>query len=462
MNNEKYSIFSYGFEGHWVERYQNKIIDTKIFQAKHFLVGEKDFIKNICQDNKNYILVNTENVQFHNTDYKLLSNLENISNRTIASIIYGDRVLKNRDFNSSIKYLSYIATNFLENVNLYKPQLVIGAKDSGHAVIVYMCCKLLNIPWIYAYYFALPPNRIAYLNDLNPGALEEMPESIDVISLKECNEVINKFKKRQVKYQNTNFGHSLLKNFKSYSQNLTKRIANKVEYNPYIWPTVKERIIDLSYRFKNRIKYPYEYLLQEYPKSKYIFFTLHMYPEATIDVYSPILNNQFALLDQISKSIPCTHKLVVKPHYLDPFSWGRREIINLINNKNVFFCNYNLDSYELIKNADLVLTIQGTSALEASLLGIPSIMFGDSPFKVFSTCKRSYKIENLNKMIVDSLKIKKPKPNEITYQFQKLLSRSEKVFDLRFDHERELNNKEIIKWRNYLNQVIIGQINSKK
>ena len=327
-----------------------------------------------------------------------------------------------------------------------------------------MCCKLLNIPWIYAYYFALPPNRISYLNDLNPGALEEMPESISVISLKECNEVINKFKKRQVKYQFTHFANSLslLKNFKSYSQNLSKRIANKVEYNPYIWPTIKERIIDLAYRFKNRIKYPYKYLLQEYPKSKYIFFTLHMYPEATIDVYSPILNNQFALLDQISKSIPCTHKLVVKPHYLDPFSWRRREIINLINNKNVFFCNYNLDSYELIKNADLVLTIQGTSALEASLLGIPSIMFGDSPFKVFSTCKRSYKIENLNKMIVDSLKIKRPKPDEITYQFQKLLSRSEQVFDLIFDHERELNKKEIIKWRNYLNQVIIGQINSKK
>ena len=187
-----------------------------------------------------------------------------------------------------------------------------------------MCCKLLNIPWIFAYYFAIPPDRVAYINDLYPGSIYKMPDNQNKISLKECGDIIKKFRNRKLTAFYAPLGSSFLNNIKCYSHNLIKRISNKVEYNPYAFPTVKERIIDLTCRFKNRVKYPYKYLLKDYPKSKYIFFTLHVYPEATIDVYAPIFNNQFALLDQISKSIPCTHKLIIKAHFVDPFTWERK------------------------------------------------------------------------------------------------------------------------------------------
>ena len=110
-----------------------------------------------------------------------------------------------------------------------------------------------------------------------------------------------------------------------------------------------------------------------------------MSPESTVDSWAPVFSDQLCLLNQIAKQVPSSHKLIVKTHFIDPYSWNRKEISEL-SKQNISFCNHKLDSFKLVKNSDLVMTIQGSVALEASLFGIPSIVFGDSPFKVFSSC----------------------------------------------------------------------------
>ena len=53
----------------------------------------------------------------------------------------------------------------------------------------------------------------------------------------------------------------------------------------------------------------------EIPKQKYVYFPLHVDPEASTMVLSPFHTNQIALIENLSKSLPTDH-LLVKEKYL--------------------------------------------------------------------------------------------------------------------------------------------------
>jgi len=109
---------------------------------------------------------------------------------------------------------------------------------------------------------------------------------------------------------------------------------------------------------------------------KYVYFPLHVQPEFTIDVRAPFRTNQVALIEAIAKSLPVSHSLVVKDH---PAMRGSRsleyyrEIRKLYN---VQLLSASLDSHELIRNADAVITIVGTTAWEGLLYEKPVVALG--------------------------------------------------------------------------------------
>ena len=155
---KRYKILSYGFTDFWIKNYFDKILDSNIFDINHFILGENDYIYNVCKRNDCYFLVDIKNYKKAEIDYKLISKIENKSGMTISSIINCDRVLKLRDYNESFKYLFYLAEDFIKRANKISPNLVIGYQDNAHSLIINMCCKFLNIPWIYQYYLGVPPN----------------------------------------------------------------------------------------------------------------------------------------------------------------------------------------------------------------------------------------------------------------------------------------------------------------
>ena len=108
---------------------------------------------------------------------------------------------------------------------------------------------------------------------------------------------------------------------------------------------------------------------------KFILLTLHVQPEAGIDVIGYKYSNQLEYIRQIAMNTPADHIILVKEH---PHDFGRRNYsfyqqLKLI--PNVMIINPLLKTADIysLKNIALVVSVAGTSSLEAALLGIPAV-----------------------------------------------------------------------------------------
>ncbi len=113
---------------------------------------------------------------------------------------------------------------------------------------------------------------------------------------------------------------------------------------------------------------------------EYVYFPLHLDPEASTLVYSPYHTNQLAVIEALSKQIPLTSHLIVKEH---PVMLGQRPVDfyrQIDAMPNVTMVNPAIPSDVLIKNASTVVTITGTAGWEAILLGKPTILIGRVPY----------------------------------------------------------------------------------
>lgn len=115
---------------------------------------------------------------------------------------------------------------------------------------------------------------------------------------------------------------------------------------------------------------------------KYVYMPLHLIPESSTFVHAPYYINELFLIEQISKSLPIGLKLYVKEHQamLGERSLDFYKKVNSLSNVKLIQVNYYKDPKPWITNSECVVTITGTSAYEAALMGKPSIVFGVMPF----------------------------------------------------------------------------------
>lgn len=140
-----------------------------------------------------------------------------------------------------------------------------------------------------------------------------------------------------------------------------------------LWP-LGARIADRTERLVNALGVA---LLPPFEKAptgeRYVLYPLHHQPETSIDVYASLNSNQMALIETVSRLLPATHRLWVKEHkgaVSDrSLAWYRR--VRAL--PNVRLIDPFEDIFRLIKGADLVVTISGTAAYEAALMGVPSV-----------------------------------------------------------------------------------------
>ena len=107
---------------------------------------------------------------------------------------------------------------------------------------------------------------------------------------------------------------------------------------------------------------------------RFVLLPLHHQPEATTLVNGIWYSNQISLVEQLSKSLPLGYELVVKEH---PRSIGQRPIWQYKHIRglhNVVISN--LNSKYLCSLSDLVVTVSGSVALEATALAKPVLLLG--------------------------------------------------------------------------------------
>lgn len=147
--------------------------------------------------------------------------------------------------------------------------------------------------------------------------------------------------------------------------------------------------------------------IDELTKQPYALFLLHLDPEYTSSTLARDFNHVHAIVQQLALSLPAGMRLIIKEHV-----WGlgnRRKSFyeDLLHLPNVVFADYRIRSTHLAAGASFVSTVAGTITLEASLMGVPSIIF--SPHTEYANLDSVKVVNNISKLQDNIIEVLKPR-----------------------------------------------------
>lgn len=135
----------------------------------------------------------------------------------------------------------------------------------------------------------------------------------------------------------------------------------------------------------------------------YVYMPLHLIPESTTFVKSPMYIDELSIIQSVSKSLPIGWKLYVKEHQAmlgeRPLSFYK-DVKKLYNVKLVKLNYYNDPKPWIVKSKG-VITISGSTALEARLLSKPSAVFGHVCFNIIDGIDVINSIRDLKDIFIE-------------------------------------------------------------
>ena len=142
-------------------------------------------------------------------------------------------------------------------------------------------------------------------------------------------------------------------------------------------------------------------------KEKYFYYPFHLEPEAAVFYWGDgIYSNQIKLIENIAASLPADTYLYVKDH---PHDIGYRNVndylkLKQVNNIRLLYAKES--GYDLIKNSEGVITINGSAGFEALLLDKPVYYFGNPYYENFNNVYKIKNIKDLRNILQKSVNIK--------------------------------------------------------
>ena len=137
----------------------------------------------------------------------------------------------------------------------------------------------------------------------------------------------------------------------------------------------------------------------------YVYFPLNPDEELNILEYAPFYTNQIEVIRHIAKSLPINFQLFTKEHPAMKVRGWRSisEYKEIMNIPNVKLFHPSSSHESLFENSSLVVTIRGTSALEAAFNKKPAIVFGNVPELVLSSIYKVQSLDSLPKTVKNAL-----------------------------------------------------------
>lgn len=366
-------------------------------------------------------------------DRELLASLEVDGVPTVHNMIRGDRIVSRLSYDDAISYATFLAQRLIALYREIRPSVIIGSFDAVHSSISLAVAKRLGIPWFALNFSVYPKGLAGFCSTMSPASgvtLGFRPDN-ELQSLAE--QVLRDFESNKIhahayitpKLLNPSWMirripaqiESLLRTLNRGRLGYFRRFTD-YDYSYSIGAQIKEAIRSR----KNILQLPHRWLLDKPPPEPYVFFGLHMQPESSIDVWAHFYSNQERVVELISRSIPPTHKLLIKLHKSDVHNYSTTDLAKLRQFPGVQLVSPFANTRALIQNAAATIAIQGTIGLEAALLGKPVVMFGDSPVAHFRSASTVGKITDLPKLIRDKLTELPPSRAEIIDAFARYLA----------------------------------------
>jgi hypothetical protein len=327
-------------------------------------------------------------------DQELLASLEQTGVPTVHNMILSDRIACKLRYDESLAYASLIAQRLISVYQEVRPCVVVAGFDGLHGSMALAVARKLNIPWYALRFSVLPPGLAAFCESVSPASTVNLraPCAERLRPLAEA--ALKDFEADKVKahapvtpaYLNPSY---MVRRIPSQLRSLwaTFRRGGAGRHNKYtddkftysVGAMFRE---SLRYR-RNAFEFPTHWFTDRAPTEPFVFFGLHYQPESSIDVCAHFFADQVRVIELISRSIPPTHKLLVKLHKSAASHYSRSQLAQFTKFPGVQLVSPFAYTREFIQKAAVVLSIQGTIGLEAALLGKPVVMFADSPTKVF-------------------------------------------------------------------------------
>jgi len=175
------------------------------------------------------------------------------------------------------------------------------------------------------------------------------------------------------------------------------------------------------FRQRRRERFIEKNFLKEFNKEdKFVLFLLAVDSESSTLLDTAFYINQIEVAKNIVKSLPIEYRLLVKEHPASGLrSWRKIDVYKeLIDTPNVVPIHYSANTEELIKKSSLVISLSGSTSLDALFFEKPSIVFADTDYSMIPEVRKIDKIENLSNTIHDALKTRvDPKNIEKYVQF---------------------------------------------
>ena len=236
-----------------------------------------------------------------------------------------------------------------------------------------------------------------------------------LIDYDRCNAFLNKFRKEQEAF----FGSILNrrvpflklcrlaiitairnKAFMLFKATPQMRIYNNIKY----WMACNNTALK---RIKNLLMYKLKgvHFIKQLPEGeKYYFYPFHLEPEAVV-LYlgGGIYQNQTKLIENIAASLPAGYYLYVKDH---PHEYAYRDAIDykrLMQVPNIRLINQWVSSKLIMKNAEGVITINGSAGFEAMLMNKQVYCFGHNMYSFVPRVQFVNHIKDLRPIIYSNI-----------------------------------------------------------
>ena len=382
LDRQKYNIF-------WIttnELWSNYLYEQGVRKDNllELVYGEDDFLE---QEKKEYLK-------------KEIIGLESSCNLNIYQCLQMDQHISQnpRHDIEEYVYLYYKnIKNFLVENNVTH---VFAEPTNFNELITHMICEKMGIKFLSPKTMRYPDDRLIIAKGYSYEKIIDLESSNDLSG----RELLERFEKKNEvpSYFKINNSRKIL-SWKGILTNIKNRVKQKSEAsgNHLTYHPIKNRVKFVLNRYFNSInlKRRLNYSKINQIDGKLAYYSLHAQPEYSIDVVGSYFSNQLKLIKDIRRALPFDFTLIVKEHPnvlgIRPFSFFK-EIQDIPGVKLV---NPMTSSFEIYKYCDVVLTVSGTTAYEAGLLGIPAIMFAPVYFNELSSVRYCDNISNLKDLI---------------------------------------------------------------
>jgi hypothetical protein len=261
-------------------------------------------------------------------------------------------------------------------------------------------------------------NKKILENEIN--TFQELKTHIEIFSKRDL-EYLHKYKTAKMKWvlAALNFLRlSVTKNYKGFFRNKGRTGLNVTKYS-------------ISFAFKKLYRKAIinKKLLRKFNDgNKFVYFPLQLEPERTVQIPAPYYTNQLEVIRQIAKSLPVDYLLYVKEHPAQKLSAWRSVSFyyEILKMPNVEMYHPSVSNNIMIGNCSLVITVTGSSGLEAIINEKPCIVLANTTYsKISAAVHQLENIQELPVIIGKMLKIK-PKLEEVKKYFRIIES---KIFE---------------------------------